>query len=73
MKKIFNFLQNCNCFLLVLAAILTVINSPFGSFLFIYTSIIGLIPAAKEKQWNGVIINSTFLAMNIYFSCVTIF
>lgn len=70
--KIYNLIQNLNCFFLVLAAIFTVTKSPFGSLLFIYTSIVGLIDAIKNKSWQGTIINSTFLAMNFYFTTLTI-
>lgn len=67
-KKIYNFLLTVNCYFLVLAAILTVVNSPYGSLVFIYTSIIGLIDAIKNKSQSGIIINCTFLAMNTYFT-----
>lgn len=70
--KIYNFIQNINCFFLVLAAIFTVTKSPFGSPLFVYTSTVGLIDAIKTKSWQGIIINSTFLAMNVYFTFLTI-
>ena len=67
-KKIYNFLLTTNCYFLVLAAILTVVNSPYGSSVFVYTSIIGLIDAIKNKSQSGIIINCTFLAMNTYFT-----
>ena len=67
-KKIYDFLLTINCYFLVLAAILTAVNSPYGSSVFIYTSIIGLIDAIKSKTQNGVIVNCTFLAMNTYFT-----
>lgn len=70
--KIYNFIQNINCFFLVLAAIFTVTKNPFGSPLFIYASTVGLIDAIKTKSWQGMIINSTFLAMNVYFTILTI-
>lgn len=70
--KIYNLIQNLNCFFLVLAAILTVTENPFGSPLFVYTSTVGLIDAIKNKSWQGTIINSTFLAMNFYFTILTI-
>lgn len=70
--KIYNLIQNLNCFFLILAAIFTVTENPFGSLLFIYTSTIGLIDAIKNKSWQGTIINSTFLAMNFYFTILTI-
>jgi hypothetical protein len=71
--KIYNLTQILNCFLLVLAAIFTVTKSPFGSPLFVCTSTIGLIDAIKNENWQGTIINSTFLAMNFYFTILTIF
>ena len=67
-KKIYDFLLTVNCYFLVLAAILTVVNSPYGSPVFIYTSVIGLIDAIKNKSQSGIIINCTFLAMNTYFT-----
>ena len=70
--KIYNFIQNINCFLLVLAAIFTVTKSSLGSLLFVYTSTVGLMDAIKTKSWQGMIINSTFLAMNVYFTILTI-
>lgn len=70
--KIYNLIQNLNCFFLVLAAILTVTENSFGSPLFVYTSTVGLIDAIKNKSWQGTIINSTFLAMNFYFTILTI-
>ena len=70
--KIYNLIQNLNCFFLILAAIFTATENPFGSLLFIYTSTIGLIDAIKNKSWQGTIINSTFLAMNFYFTILTI-
>lgn len=70
--KIYNFIQNINCFFLVLAAIFTVTESSLGSSLFVYTSTVGLIDAIKTKSWQGMIINSTFLAMNVYFTILAI-
>ena len=67
-KKIYDFLLTINCYFLVLAAILTVVNSPCGSPVFVYTSVIGLIDAIKNKSQSGIIINCTFLAMNTYFT-----
>lgn len=70
--KIYSLIQNLNCFFLVLAAIFTVIENPFGSLLFVHTSAVGLIDAIKNKSWQGTIINLTFLAMNFYFTILTI-
>lgn len=61
------FLLSINTTILILAAICTVAHKPLGSFLFCWASMIGLIDSLAHKQKNGAIINSTFLAMNIYF------
>lgn len=71
-EKFYNLVQNLNCFFLVLAAILTVSDNCFGSFLFVYTSVVGLIDSIKNKNWQCIIINSTFTAMNFYFSILTV-
>ena len=65
--KIYSLIIELNCYFLVLAAILTVIGSNWGSRIFVYTSLIGLIDSIKNKVKSGIIINSTFLAMNTYF------
>ena len=66
-EKIYNIIISVNTIILVLAAIFTVVGSPAGSFLFVYTSSIGFIDSMKNKNVHGVIINSTFLAMNLFF------
>lgn len=71
-EKIYNFIVEINCYFLVLAAILTVTNSNWGSPLFVYTSIVGLVDSIKNKVRSGIIINSTFAAMNSYFTILTI-
>lgn len=65
--KIYSLIVELNCYFLVLAAIFTVIGSNWGSRVFVYTSLIGLIDSIKSKTKSGIIINSTFLAMNTYF------
>ena len=65
--KIYSLIVELNCYFLVLAAIFTVIGSNWGSRIFVYTSLIGLIDSIKNKKKSGIIINSTFLAMNTYF------
>ena len=65
--KIYSLIVELNCYFLVLAAIFTVIGSNWGSRIFVYTSLIGLIDSIKNKAKSGIIINSTFLAMNTYF------
>lgn len=71
-EKIYNVVMELNCYFCVLAAILTVTNSSFGSFVFVYTSVVGLVDSIKNRVRSGIIINSTFLAMNTYFSFLTI-
>lgn len=71
-EKIYNIIMELNCYFLVLAAILTVTNSIWGSPLFVYTSIVGLVDSIKNKVRSGIIINSTFAAMNSYFTILTI-
>lgn len=65
--KVYSLIIELNCYFLVLAAIFTVIGSNWGSRIFIYTSLTGLIDSIKNKIKSGIIINSTFLAMNTYF------
>lgn len=72
MKKLYNTLVDWNVWFLVLGAILTVLNSPVGSFVFLYTCVIGMIDAIKGNFFNGKIINGTLGAMNLYYSIVTI-
>lgn len=72
MKKAYNFLLSINVWLLVLGAILTVLNCPVGSFVFLETCIVGFIDAYTNKSFNGKIINGTLGAMNLYYSAVTI-
>lgn len=67
-KKVYGVLLELNCYFLVLAAILLVVESKWGSPLFVYTSTIGLIDAINNKSKNGIIVNSTFAAMNTYFT-----
>lgn len=72
MKKVYNFLLSINVWLLALGAILTVLNCPVGSFVFLETCIVGFIDAYTNKSFNGKIINGTLGAMNLYYSAVTI-
>lgn len=65
--KIYNAIISINTIILVLAAIFTVVGSPAGSFLFVYTSTVGFIDSMKNKNAHGLVINGTFLAMNLYF------
>lgn len=66
-EKIYNTIISVNTIVLVLAAIFTVVGSSAGSFLFVYTSTVGFIDSTKNKNAHGLIINGTFLAMNLYF------
>lgn len=72
MKKVYDFLFSINVWLLVLGAILTVLNCPVGSFVFLETCVIGFIDSCKNSSFNGKIINGTLGAMNLYYSAVTI-
>ena len=49
-EKIYNTIISVNTIVLVLAAIFTVVGSPAGSFLFVYTSSIGFIDSMKNKM-----------------------
>lgn len=69
-KKVYGVMLELNCYFLVLAAICTAVGSKAGSPLFIYTSVVGLIDAISNKSKNGIIVNSTFAAMNTYFTIV---
>lgn len=72
-EKIYNTIISVNTIVLVLAAIFTVIGSPAGSFLFVYTSTVGFIDSMKNKNAHGLVINGTFLAMNLYFVITFLF
>ena len=72
MKKVYNFLLTINVWFLVLGAVLTVTNSVFGSFVFLYTCVIGMIDAVKTNNFNGKIINGTLGGMNLYYCILTI-
>lgn len=72
MKKVYNFLLTINVWFLVLGAVLTVTNSAFGSFVFLYTCVIGMIDAVKTSNFNGKIVNGTLGGMNLYYCIVTI-
>ena len=66
MLKIYDFLLTINVWFLVLGAILTVLNISAGSFVFLYTCVIGMIDSVKfHKNFNGIIINGTLGAMNL--------
>lgn len=55
-----------NTIALVLAAVCCGANYWAGSFLFVYTSIIGFIDSIKVKNTHGMIINAAFLALNLF-------
>lgn len=65
--KILDILSKINTAVLVLAALFTATNSIMGNILFIYTSTIGMICGIRDKNFNGIVVNATFLALNIYF------
>lgn len=72
MKKFYDVLVTINVWFLVLGAILTVVNSPVGSFVFLYTCVIGMIDAVKTNSFNGKVVNGALGAMNLYYSILTI-
>lgn len=70
--KVYEFFLTVNVWFLVLGAVLTVTNSPIGSFVFLYTCVIGMIDAVKTKSFNGKIVNGTLGGMNLYYCICTI-
>ena len=52
----------------VIAAMLTALGSPFGAPVFVLSSIIGLIDGTRHKAITAAIVNSIFLALNVYFT-----
>lgn len=50
----------------IIAAMLTALGSPFGAPFFVISSTIGLIDGAKHKAVTAAIVNSIFLALNIF-------
>lgn len=72
MKKLYKFLLTINVWFLVLGAILTVTKNPCGSFVFLYTCVIGMIDAVKTKNFNSILVNGSLGAMNIYYCYLTI-
>ena len=71
MKKIFKVLEVINVWFMVLGALLTIYNSAFGTFVFLYSCIIGFVSSIKHRNKEGIIINSAFGIMNVYFSVLT--
>jgi hypothetical protein len=61
-----------NAWVLILGACLTVAGSPIGSFVFLYTCVIGLIDGIKEKNFNAILINGALGGMNTYYVIVFI-
>ncbi len=55
-----------NTIALVLAAICCGAGYWTGAALFVYTSTIGFIDSAKNKNYHGIVINSAFLALNLF-------
>ena len=56
-----------NSWVLVVAACFCATGSIIGSFLFLYTCVIGLIDGIKHKNFDGVLINGALGGMNTYF------
>ena len=52
----------------VIVAMLTALGSPFGAPFFVLSSTIGLIDGARHKAITAAIVNSIFLALNVYFT-----
>lgn len=52
----------------IIAAMLTAMGIPFGCLFFVFSSTIGLIDGVKHKATTAAIVNSIFLALNIYFT-----
>lgn len=68
MQKAWEKIVWVNTIILVLAAICCGTGYWLGSFLFVYTSSIGFADSAQLKNWHGIIINASFLALNLFFS-----
>ena len=56
-----------NAWVLILGACFTVAGSPIGSFIFLYTCVIGLIDGIREKNFNAILINGALGGMNTYY------
>lgn len=52
----------------IIAAMLTALGSPYGAPFFVVSSIIGLADGIKHKATTAAIVNSIFLALNIFCS-----
>jgi hypothetical protein len=71
MKK-FDIIVKINTIILCFAAICCGAGWAIGSFLFVYTSTIGFIDGVRNKNFHGIVINSAFLALNLFNSIKTI-
>lgn len=60
-------LVSINAWILIVAACFTVANSPIGSFLFLYTCVVGLVDGIKNKNFNSILINGALGGMNTYY------
>ena len=56
-----------NSWVLVVAACFCVTGSSVGSFVFLYTCIIGLIDGIRNKNFDSILINGTLGGMNTFF------
>lgn len=56
-----------NSWVLVVAACFCATGSIIGSFLFLYTCVIGLIDGIRNKNFDGILINGTLGGMNMFF------
>lgn len=61
-----------NAWVLIVAACFTVAGSPIGSFLFLYTCIVGLVDGIVNKSFNSILINGALGGMNTYYVIVFI-
>jgi hypothetical protein len=61
-----------NTYILCVAAVLCGLGHWLGSFVFMYTSTIGVIDSRKHKSFDGTLINLAFLLLNLFFSTQTI-
>lgn len=55
-----------NTIMLVLAAICCGAGHWIGAFLFVYTSTIGFVDSVKNNNFHSIVINASFLALNLF-------
>ena len=66
--KVWEKVTQINTIVLVLAAICCGAGYWLGSFLFVYTSSIGFADSIRLKNFHGIVINASFLALNLFMS-----